>query len=98
MQRKYTRLAGGCPSLHCYGAQQSSENQEQPSESFSLRDFSSTLFASFSLWATSLLARVPLDSARIWAARIPALLAPGLPMATVATGMPAGICTVARSE
>ena len=34
----------------------------------------------------------------IWAASIPALVAPGLPMATVATGMPAGICTVASSE
>ena len=34
----------------------------------------------------------------ICAARIPALVAPGLPMATVATGIPAGICTVASSE
>ena len=33
---------------------------------------------------------------RIWAARIPAFLAPSSP--TVATGMPGGICTVARRE
>ena len=35
---------------------------------------------------------------RICAARIPALVAPGFPIATVATGIPAGICTVASSE
>src|SRR5664280_2578691 len=29
---------------------------------------------------------------------MPALVAPGLPMATVATGIPAGICTIARRE
>src|SRR2546427_5199803 len=34
----------------------------------------------------------------ICAAKIPALVAPGLPMATVATGIPAGIWTVARRE
>ena len=34
----------------------------------------------------------------ICAARIPALVAPALPMATVATGMPAGICTMESSE
>src|SRR5881409_3080528 len=33
----------------------------------------------------------------IWAAKMPALAAPALPMAMVATGMPAGICTVASS-
>jgi hypothetical protein len=34
----------------------------------------------------------------ICAARIPAFVAPGFPIATVATGIPAGICTVASNE
>ena len=34
----------------------------------------------------------------ICAARIPAFVAPGFPIATVATGIPAGICTVESSE
>lgn len=33
-------------------------------------------------------------SARIWIAKIAALIAPGLPMAIEATGMPGGIWTV----
>src|SRR5207248_2874464 len=37
-------------------------------------------------------------SANICAARMPALVAPALPMATVATGIPAGICTIESSE
>ena len=61
-------------------------------------DFSSTPRASFSLWATNFFAIAASASPSICAARIPALVAPGLPMATVATGMPAGICTVASKE
>ena len=61
-------------------------------------DFSSTPRASFSLCASSFFATEASPSAIICAARIPALVAPGFPIATVATGMPAGICTVASSE
>jgi len=48
--------------------------------------------------SSSFLASGALESPTFCAARIPALVAPGLPMATVATGIPAGICTVASSE
>ncbi len=34
----------------------------------------------------------------ICAARMPAFVAPGFPIATVATGIPAGICTIASRE
>ena len=69
-----------------------------PSVIFNFLDFSSTPSASFFLCASSFLASPSLAKPRICAARIPALVAPGFPIATVATGMPAGICTVASSE
>src|SRR5215510_14868802 len=65
---------------------------------FSFLDVSSTPLASCSLWASNFFATEALASAIICAARIPALVAPGLPMATVATGIPAGIWTVASKE
>src|SRR5271165_7123263 len=65
---------------------------------FSLRDLASTPSASFRLWPSSFFATASSYKPIICAARIPALVAPGLPMATVATGIPAGICTIASSE
>jgi len=52
----------------------------------------------FSLCACSFCVMPASATPIICAARMPAFVAPGLPMATVATGIPAGICTVARSE
>src|SRR5262249_12708751 len=66
---------------------------EAPTVIFNFLDFSSTLFASFSLCATSFFSSGALESARICAAKMPAFVAPGFPIATVATGIPAGICT-----
>ena len=61
-------------------------------------DFSSTPRASFSLCASSFFTIEASPKAIICAARIPAFVAPGFPIATVATGIPAGICTVASKE
>ncbi|HEX5424649.1 MAG TPA: hypothetical protein VFW94_13965 [Candidatus Acidoferrales bacterium] len=58
--------------------------------------FSWTDFTRLSLWATILRSISGSESARIWAAKIAAFAAPALSMATVATGIPLGICTVAR--
>jgi hypothetical protein len=71
---------------------------QEPSELFSFFDFSSTPRASFSLCSSSFFAIAESESPIICAARMPALVAPGFPIATVATGMPAGICTVASKE
>src|SRR5947209_14996114 len=60
-----------------------------PLDSRSLCDFSSTPSASLFLCCFSFSATARSLRPIIWAARIPALVAPALPMATVATGMPA---------
>ncbi len=57
----------------------------------------STLSASFFLYATTLSAIDRSPTARICAASTPAFVAPGLPIETVATGTPGGICTVESS-
>src|SRR5580698_11451473 len=71
---------------------------DAPRVILSFRDFSSTLLTRVSLRLSNFLAKDSLASPRICAARIPALVAPAFPMATVATGIPAGICTVASRE
>src|SRR2546423_7405741 len=67
-------------------------------DSCSFLDFSSTPLASFSLCCLSFAATAASLSPMICAARMPALVAPALPIATAATGMPAGIWTMESSE
>ena len=73
-------------------------NSHSPIELLSFLDFSSTPRANFSLCPSSFFAIEASARAIICAARIPAFVAPGFPIATVATGIPAGICTVANRE
>ena len=55
----------------------------------------STFSASFALWARNFPRRTGSAVPRIWTARSAAFTGPALPQATVATGTPEGICTVA---
>src|SRR5689334_21286432 len=57
----------------------------------------STFSASLFLYATSFFATSVSATPRICAASTPAFVAPGLPIETVATGTPGGICTVDSS-
>jgi hypothetical protein len=57
----------------------------------------STFSASFFLYMPSFSAISASATPRICAARTPAFVAPGLPIETVATGTPGGICTVESS-
>ena len=70
----------------------SSGGEEDPLHDRAAQSFSPRArrcFSSSSFWRSAGSA-----SARIWTARIAAFFAPAEPMATVATGTPAGICTV----
>ena len=54
-----------------------------------------TFFFSSSLWSWNFLRRSASAVPRIWTASRAAFVGPALPQATVATGTPLGICTVA---